>query len=277
MNCRVLESKKCTITSNYGNRTINGKKDFHQGVDIVKEGYQLDYITAHSNGKIVSCVDGKSNAKGSGSYGNLVKIEHGNGYCTLYGHMKKGLLVKNGQTVKAGQRLGYMGDSGDAYGAHLHFEVWEGNNKINPTEYLNKNLPSNINTENIEIKYEIGDIVEINGVYISSTSKEKLRPLITRGKITRIIENTDNPYLLNNGKIGWVNNESIISKINNRYLSNKTYKGTSLVDALKEINIDSSFKYREQLAKINNINNYQGTANQNTNMLNLLKQGLLKY
>ena len=69
----------------------------------------------------------------------------------------------------------------------------------------------------------------------------------------------------------------MITLNNNKYLSNKTYQGNSIVDALKEINIDSSFKYRSELAQLNNINNYKGTAEQNTKLLNLLKQGVLKY
>lgn len=60
-----------------------------------------------------------------------------------------------------------------------------------------------------------------------------------------------------------------------KYLENKTYKGVSIVDALKEINIDSSYNNRKNLANKNNITNYKGTATQNTKLLNLLKQGKL--
>lgn len=61
-----------------------------------------------------------------------------------------------------------------------------------------------------------------------------------------------------------------------KYLSNKTYKGNSLVDALKQIKVDSSYSYRCKLAKANGIKNYTGTASQNTKLLKLLKQGKLK-
>lgn len=59
------------------------------------------------------------------------------------------------------------------------------------------------------------------------------------------------------------------------YLSNKTYKGYSIVEALKQIKVDSSFTYRSKLASANGIKNYKGTATQNTTLLNLLKQGKL--
>lgn len=135
MKCRVLEKGNCEITQGYN--------DNHHANDIVGGGYTLDYVVAHSDGKVIFCQDGYNNMKGStgnASYGNCVKIDHGNGYATLYAHMQKGLLVKNGDYVKKGQRLGYMSDSGNAYGGHLHFEVWKDENRIDPTEYLDKDL-----------------------------------------------------------------------------------------------------------------------------------------
>lgn len=269
MDCRVLKGKKGQITQKYS--------DSHQAIDLVGEGNSLDYIVAHSDGKIVFYQDGFGNMKGSvgnNSYGNCIKVDHGDGYQTLYAHMANGLSVKNNQFVKKGQVIGYMGDSGNAYGKHLHFEVWKDNRRINPEEYLNKDFSSK---EVPKLEYQIGDIVNINGVYISSTSKEKLRPLITRGMITKVVDGANNPYLLEDGKIGWVNDSTIVSENEDRYLSNKTYQGTSFVDALKQINVDSSFNYRSQLALLNGISNYQGTAEQNTYLLNLLKQEKLKY
>ena len=273
--CRVLKNKKCKINQYYNSN--------HPALDIVGENYTLDYITAHSDGIITTIQDNRSNMKGSIgniAYGNYIKIEHQKGYSTLYAHLQNGLTLKQGQNIKKGDVIGYMGDSGNAYGKHLHFEIWKNNQRINPLEFLNKELPSSIEQPKIELKYNIGDIVNINGVYISSTSNKELKPLITKGTITKIIANTRNPYLIDNGKIGWVNDKNIISLENtniNRYLSNKNYQGISIVDALKEINIDTTYQYRQELAKLNNINNYQGTPEQNIKMLNLLKQGKLKY
>ena len=64
--------------------------------------------------------------------------------------------------------------------------------------------------QNTTIKYAVGDVVKINGVYTSSTSTTKLVPLIKTGTITRILEDRPNPYLLDNGKIGWVNDDCIV-------------------------------------------------------------------
>lgn len=135
MKCKVLNNGYCEITQGYSSN--------HNAVDVVGSGYTLDYVVAHSEGKVVFCQDGYGNMKGStgnASYGNCVKIDHGKGYSTLYAHMRKGLLVKNGEMVKKGQRLGYMSDSGNAYGSHLHFEVRKNDARINPTEYLDKDI-----------------------------------------------------------------------------------------------------------------------------------------
>jgi len=73
------------------------------------------------------------------------------------------------------------------------------------------------NDSNQTLKYKIGDVVTINGVYVSSTSTEKLKPLINKGTITRVIEGARNPYLLDNGNIGWVNDECIVNTTNIQY------------------------------------------------------------
>lgn len=71
--------------------------------------------------------------------------------------------------------------------------------------YIDYNVPcEKVNT------YKVGDTVRINGVYVSSTSDTRLTPAITEGVITQIISGARNPYLLNNGNIGWVNETCII-------------------------------------------------------------------
>ena len=65
------------------------------------------------------------------------------------------------------------------------------------------------------VEYKIGDVVEINGVYISSVSEEMLEPAVTTGTITYIVDGAKNPYLLDNGDLGWVNNSCIVGKVEN--------------------------------------------------------------
>lgn len=201
--CRVVKGGYCDITQNY-------KKGVHDGIDLVKTYGEAGYIVAHSDGVIVGVRKDVKGFIAGGSYGNYVKIKHNDGYYTLYAHIKYGTVkVKVGDTVKKGAELGFMGNTGTSYGAHLHWEVRNKSDvRIDPTPYLDKDLPEEHTT-----KYIVGDSVEINGVYVSSDSKEELKPLINHGKITRIVE-ARNPYLLNEGKIGWVNDSCIVGRYN---------------------------------------------------------------
>lgn len=67
------------------------------------------------------------------------------------------------------------------------------------------------NYEEETMKHKIGEVVKIDKVYVSSESVTPLTPLIKEGTITKIIETARNPYLLDNGKIGWVNDDCIIN------------------------------------------------------------------
>lgn len=254
MECRVLESKKCAITQGANNTN-------HIALDLVKEGYMLDYIVAHSEGTIIALQDGLGNMKGTNSYGNYVKIDHGNGYCTLYAHMQKGLPVKNGQFVKKGQRLGYMSDSGNAYGGHLHWEVWKNGSRINPTEYLNKDFVSGSQSGSQGGLQTLDEVAKdvLEGKY--GNYPERKTRLEAAGYNYSEVQARVNQLVKGN---------SI------KYLHNPNYKGTSIVDALNQIGVDSSFSNRSKLAQNNSITNYRGTAEQNTKMLEMLKNGTLK-
>lgn len=134
---RVLKHGICEVTQGY-----KGAK--HQGIDIVKEGYQLDYIVAHSDGTVVEYRNSYTTTDTTGnSYGNYVKIKHEGNYYTLYAHLQyRSVPVKTGDKVTKGQIIGYMGNTGHSFGGHLHFEVWKGGTRIDPTPYLEKDLPS---------------------------------------------------------------------------------------------------------------------------------------
>ena len=133
---------------------------------------------------------------------------------------------------------------------------------------------NNFPKETITDNYKIGDRVTFEYVFISSDSTMPLIPYMNHGTITRIQEGARNPYLIGEG-LGWVNNESITGKI--RFLSNPSFTGDSLVDALKEIGIEPTFENRKQIAILNGIDNYVGSGRQNKDLLMLLKEGELKY
>lgn len=128
----VLKNGYEYMTSPYGNRTytIKGQKisDFHLGIDLISAKYGTDYIVAFESGKVVF-------AGYNGGYGNVVYIEHGNGYQTRYAHQQY-LNVKVGDYVQKGDILGYMGATGNVTGAHVHFEVRINGNTVNPYDYV---------------------------------------------------------------------------------------------------------------------------------------------
>lgn len=114
-----------TISSRYG---VSSKirVSTHTGLDIA--------ATTGTPIKVVA--DGTITfAAYSGSYGYLVKVDHGNGVETWYGHTSK-MLVKEGQAVKAGNTIALVGSTGNSTGPHLHFEVRINGEHVNPQKYL---------------------------------------------------------------------------------------------------------------------------------------------
>ena len=103
-----------TITSFFGWRDLYGSSDNHTGTDIgVPQGVE---IHAAQSGVVTL-------SRYNSSYGNYCIINHGDGYATLYAHQSQLPLVKVGDTVTKGQVIGYVGNTGNSYGAHLHFEL----------------------------------------------------------------------------------------------------------------------------------------------------------
>lgn len=71
------------------------------------------------------------------SYGNFVKIDHGNGWSTLYAHQTK-RVAKVGESVSAGDLIGYVGSTGDSTGNHLHFEIRYNDNRLDPLQFFER-------------------------------------------------------------------------------------------------------------------------------------------
>lgn len=117
------------ITSYYGWRIhpIYGDNRFHKGIDI-GASYGTNIVAADS-GRVVE-------ARYNGSYGNCVKIDHGNGTETLYAHCSQ-LVVNVGDTVDRGQLIAYVGSTGASTGPHLHFEVRVNGARVDPLGYVN--------------------------------------------------------------------------------------------------------------------------------------------
>ncbi len=117
--------KQYRVSSNFNPRRLNpvtGRIAPHKGVDFALPIGTP--VLAVGDGEIVV-------AKNGGAAGNYVAIRHGRQYMTRYMHMKK-VLVKPGQKVKRGDRIGLSGNTGRSTGPHLHFEIWINNQAVNP-------------------------------------------------------------------------------------------------------------------------------------------------
>lgn len=133
LKCSVLKSGLCEITQGF----ING----HRGLDLVGPNYTLDDIVSYADGTVNLVTNGYGNGQGEGvnwAYGNFVKIINDDGTVCLYAHMEY-TSVKVGQRVSKGQVIGRMGNSGNSFGGHLHWELWSCNDyykNIDPSPYL---------------------------------------------------------------------------------------------------------------------------------------------
>lgn len=158
---RVLQSSTNMVTNSYANH-----KGWSKGVDVVRYYAQTAPIIAHSDGEVIKVINYKAandhtvDHEGMG-YGNYVMIKHSNNVVTLYAHLNA-VYVRVGQIVKAGDKIADMGNTGNSFGAHLHFEVrlyskfannlqdtttykW-----VDPTPYLDADLPKKEETKQTE-------------------------------------------------------------------------------------------------------------------------------
>ena len=155
LKCSVLKSGLCEITQGF----VNG----HRGLDLVGPNYTLDDIVSYANGTVNMATNGYGNGHGEGvnwAYGNFVKILNDDGTVCLYAHMEY-TSVKVGQRVSKGQVIGRMGNSGNSFGGHLHWEFWSCNDyykNIDPSPYLSPKeikLPSPVNRDKNKRQFQV--------------------------------------------------------------------------------------------------------------------------
>jgi murein DD-endopeptidase MepM/ murein hydrolase activator NlpD len=104
------------------------KRAFHAGIDIANRTGTPIY--ASQTGKVVF-------TGYKGNYGKTVILSHQQGYTTVYGHLDE-ILVKKGQTVRQGARIGTLGNTGRSTGPHLHFEIRRYRRVIDPLKTLHR-------------------------------------------------------------------------------------------------------------------------------------------
>lgn len=130
---RSIPSKKpiyetYRLSSKFGNRfhPTLFRWRFHGGVDMACPKGTDIHVPA--DGVIVK-------SGWNGGYGNYIKVKHGNGFETVYGHLSK-ISVKNGQKVKQGDVIGKVGSTGRSTGSHLHYEIIKNKKRVNPERFF---------------------------------------------------------------------------------------------------------------------------------------------
>ena len=116
------------LGSGFGYREdpFNGKVRYHYGLDFA----------VNTGTKIYAPADGKVKFAGDqGGFGKVIKIDHGNGYRTIYAHLSK-FNVKRGQVLKRGELIAISGNTGRSDGPHLHYEVHQYGAPQNPLDYF---------------------------------------------------------------------------------------------------------------------------------------------
>ena len=150
----IADNSFCQITDDF--KTMTRDKDVHDGVDFSPTGNRdvvavmagrvvrvddrctHDYAKTKLNkyGRYIDPCDEKDGIISKyGSYGKCVIVKHDDGTRSMYAHLSK-ILVRSGQKVKKGQRIGIMGSTGSACGVHLHFEVRVSGKAVDPRYYL---------------------------------------------------------------------------------------------------------------------------------------------
>ncbi|UII20431.1 M23 family metallopeptidase [Fulvivirga ligni] len=129
----ISNKKLIRLASGFGYRThpVYKVKKLHTGIDFSAPIGTPIYATADG---VVS-----STQISFGGYGKHIEIDHGFGYKTHYAHMHE-FVVEEGQKVKRGQMIGYVGNTGVSTAPHLHYEVIKGDKKINPIHYFFNDL-----------------------------------------------------------------------------------------------------------------------------------------
>ncbi len=125
-----------SISSYYGKRYLYGYQNFHDGIDFLAP--QNSEVFASGDGYIIY-----SSFLETG-YGNSIIISHSNNYKTLYCHLSEDFIVSQGQFVRQGELIGYVGprylsngiQNGNTTGPHLHFSIFKDNLSINPLDLL---------------------------------------------------------------------------------------------------------------------------------------------
>ncbi len=191
-----LNASKCIISSGYRcskhDKTVGGS-----GTGYHTKGKAADCVYYDKDGKIIPSKIVICVAYDLDLFRGIAKIDNN------YTHLD----VRSSGYYKGDETVSFNSVWSDPYS---YFKI----TKEDVAKYTGETTAT--------LKYKVGDTVTINGVYVSSTSDKKYKPAKSKGKITKIVEGARNPYLLENGDMGWTNDSCIVTNV-----ASKVYKTVS--------------------------------------------------
>lgn len=243
----------------------------HDGLDLVGVDSKEIHSTVNGVVEVAGWENAANHAQGFGLY---VRIkQNGSEDRYYYGHMSE-VKVAVGQTVKIGDVIGIEGSTGKSTGSHCHYCI-RGNCSKKQIRNVNtiSGIPNQLGT------YDDGYAAKLAA---SKKSVDEIAKEVLAGKWgngadrkARITAAGYDYAAVQNAVNALAGKAPVQSAPAVNYFSKYTGTSGSIVAALKAIGENSSFAYRSKIAKANGIKLYAGTAPQNTEMLNLLKQGKL--
>ena len=283
--------EKAVLLMKYLNVTQRGDESFsHKGdkaIDLAGKDGNIDELKAPFTGTIKRIYE-NSNAVWLESNEKVMYADGSVDYMTVLTlHDNDISNLSIGKVIKQGETYYNEGTKGYATGNHIHLSVGKGKFEGSgwyKNEYGNWCINNQIDVNKALYILDTTDIINSGGynwIKTNSLMYDNNYYIVKKGdtltKIAKMFNTTVNELVnLNNIKnknLIYVGQKILLPA--NNYFPKYTGKSNSIVDALKSLNINSSYNYREKIAKKNNINNYYGTSNQNIKLLSLLKQGKL--
>jgi len=126
---------RINFSSPFGNRILNGEKNWHAGIDLVGLDNKTVIAPCDATVGVSTLVPKETDMTLTWQWGNYVRLDTKNGLKIYLCHLSQ-RLVKAGDVVKAGDPIGIEGNTGYSFGSHLHFEVRKNGQSVSPCPYL---------------------------------------------------------------------------------------------------------------------------------------------
>ena len=206
------KGQACSVSSPFGNRILNGKQEFHSGIDLVGLDGDVQLVAPCSGVVAVSTIVPQNSGNITWQWGNYVRIDTDDGYSVYMCHMDS-RIAQVGQRVIYGTPVGIQGNTGYSFGSHCHFEVRRNGTSLNPAPLLgiNNKIGNYIDVPSFE--YSIGDKVYFIGSkqYAYAQGVKAVDAETCEAEVTAIYISGKHPYhVIGAGVYGWVDKNDLI-------------------------------------------------------------------